>query len=242
MTARRSSAFATMASESTPITSRRSSTSSYRSSRPAAELQEAWVLDSSLAKSLVEMHGGTIEAHSDGLGKGSEFVVRLPAALDAPEATSPACSRTRHCVALSPRRCASSPSTTIRTRWTASPRCCRRSDTKCSRRIAVKTHFASSSQSGRMSSSSTSAFPEWTGTRSQDGFELFPAGKDIFLVAMTGWGQQQDKQKAIEAGFDVHLTKPADPDELERLLEDRARVKFEARRAASNTLSPGDLA
>jgi CheY-like chemotaxis protein len=43
-------------------------------------------------------------------------------------------------------------------------------------------------------------------------------GADVTLVALTGWGQQRDKQNAIEAGFDVHLTKPADPVALEELL------------------------
>jgi CheY-like chemotaxis protein len=67
-----------------------------------------------------------------------------------------------------------------------------------------------------------------------DGYEVarriraLPGGKDVFLVAMTGWGQQQDKQKATEAGFDVHLTKPADPGELGTLLEHRAREKLKA--------------
>jgi CheY-like chemotaxis protein len=38
------------------------------------------------------------------------------------------------------------------------------------------------------------------------------------LVAMTGWGQEKDKQEAADAGFDAHLTKPVDPDDLERML------------------------
>jgi CheY-like chemotaxis protein len=42
---------------------------------------------------------------------------------------------------------------------------------------------------------------------------------------MTGWGQEQDKQKATAAGFDLHFTKPADPGELKKLLDDRARAR-----------------
>jgi CheY-like chemotaxis protein len=43
-------------------------------------------------------------------------------------------------------------------------------------------------------------------------------GSDVIVVALTGWGQERDKQNAIQAGFDVHLTKPADPVALEQLL------------------------
>ena len=39
------------------------------------------------------------------------------------------------------------------------------------------------------------------------------------MVALTGWGQEQDKDEALRAGFDAHLTKPADPAALEQLLE-----------------------
>ena len=40
------------------------------------------------------------------------------------------------------------------------------------------------------------------------------------LIALTGWGQEQDKQAAKAAGFDEHLTKPVDPDDVERVLDD----------------------
>jgi DNA-binding response OmpR family regulator len=47
-------------------------------------------------------------------------------------------------------------------------------------------------------------------------------GKDARLIALTGWGQEDDKQRARDAGFDHHLTKPVDPHQLEALLSDRA--------------------
>ena len=43
-------------------------------------------------------------------------------------------------------------------------------------------------------------------------------GKSMALIAMTGWGQEEDKRRAFEAGFDHHMTKPVDPAVLERLL------------------------
>ncbi len=45
-------------------------------------------------------------------------------------------------------------------------------------------------------------------------------GADTVIVALTGWGQERDKEEAARAGFDAHLTKPADPMALERLLAD----------------------
>lgn len=45
-----------------------------------------------------------------------------------------------------------------------------------------------------------------------------PDHSSMFLVAVTGWGEAEDKKKAIEAGFDAHVIKPTDPDELNQLL------------------------
>jgi CheY-like chemotaxis protein len=47
-------------------------------------------------------------------------------------------------------------------------------------------------------------------------------GRSVVLVALTGWGQDEDRRRAAEAGFDRHLTKPVDPAELEKLLADLA--------------------
>ena len=52
-------------------------------------------------------------------------------------------------------------------------------------------------------------------------FRSDPLHRNMYLVAVTGWGQEEDRQKAFEAGFDAHVTKPADPDELVVLLAAR---------------------
>ena len=44
-----------------------------------------------------------------------------------------------------------------------------------------------------------------------------PWGKDMLLIAVTGWGQEEDKRQALEAGFNYHLTKPVEPAALEQL-------------------------
>lgn len=50
-------------------------------------------------------------------------------------------------------------------------------------------------------------------------------GADICLIALTGWGQTEDKARALAAGFDHHLTKPVDPGDVERLLQTVAHSK-----------------
>ena len=54
-----------------------------------------------------------------------------------------------------------------------------------------------------------------------------PGGRDILLVALTGYGQPEDERRALEAGFDAHLVKPVDPDVLERLLARRSARETE---------------
>jgi CheY-like chemotaxis protein len=49
-------------------------------------------------------------------------------------------------------------------------------------------------------------------------------GSSVVLVAVTGWGQEEDQIRAREAGFDCHLTKPADPDVVEQLIAGAART------------------
>jgi DNA-binding response OmpR family regulator len=56
-------------------------------------------------------------------------------------------------------------------------------------------------------------------------------GRNAVLIALTGWGQEQDKQAAKAAGFDEHLTKPIDPDELDRMLDSLLRDAPEERKS-----------
>ena len=55
-------------------------------------------------------------------------------------------------------------------------------------------------------------------------------GRDVILVALTGWGQEDDQRRARDAGFDRHLTKPADPDVLEELITSAAVGRIQPRR------------
>lgn len=60
--------------------------------------------------------------------------------------------------------------------------------------------------------------PGMNGYALAEHFRHDPDHRSMFLVAVTGWGEAEDERKAIEAGFDAHVTKPADPDELNQLL------------------------
>ncbi len=60
-----------------------------------------------------------------------------------------------------------------------------------------------------------------------------PAGESMLLVAVSGYGRERDRQAAREAGFDLHLTKPADPDEVLRVLSERHALRAAGRDAAA---------
>ena len=64
--------------------------------------------------------------------------------------------------------------------------------------------------------------PHLTGDQVARAVRSEPWGQRVFLAAVTGWGEPEDKERARAAGFDHHLTKPIDVDEMERLLGDFA--------------------
>jgi len=169
-----------------------------------------------LLKTLVEMHDGTVEAHSAGLGRGSEFVVRLPIVVAATdELASP-----------------------VRTEPTRLER----------RRILVVDDNRDSAESLAMllslSGSETQvAFDGLEALQAADelrpniilcdiglpklnGYEVArkireqPWGRSIVLIALTGWGQEDDRRRSSEAGFDGHLVKPVELATLTKLLSD----------------------
>lgn len=169
----------------------------------------------SLVKGLVELHGGSVSAHSRGAGMGSEFEVRLPIV-----------SRMRETA-----------DELDKGMLNGSSRCCkvlvvddnRDHAESLGMLLELKGHVAETASDGQEGIDKAKKFhPEVIlldiGMPKQNGYECAqrirqqPWGQDLVLVALTGWGQDQDKQMAMEAGFDHHLTKPVDPDSLERIL------------------------
>lgn len=168
-----------------------------------------------LVRQLVQLHGGMVEAHSSGLGQGSEFIVRLPLA------TSPA----RQPL----------PSPVDQAGPTASLlRLLLVDDLEDTRRIfgrllEVLGHQVRTAQDGPSALEAALEFRPHVvlldvGLPGMDGYEVAqrmrqePALENAVLVAVTGYGRQEDLKRAQEAGFDHHLVKPPDIDALEHLL------------------------
>jgi PAS domain S-box-containing protein len=167
----------------------------------------------SIVKRLTEMHGGTVEAHSPGLGLGSEFVVRLPAV----RITAPA-----------------QPPGHERERASASRRVLVADDNEdaaysLASLLEVLGHEVRTAADGLEAIEAASAFrPDMIlldiGMPRLDGHEACrriraqPWGRDIVIVALTGWGQTEDKRLSHEAGFDHHLVKPVELALLQKLL------------------------
>ncbi|HXX48312.1 MAG TPA: PAS domain S-box protein [Myxococcota bacterium] len=170
-----------------------------------------------LVKRLVEMHGGRVEARSEGWGTGSEFVVTLPLAAPASgvSAGSPAWPRTP--TGLAARR---------RFLVVDDNR-----DAADSLALLLEVYGAEV----RVAYDGTSALAELREARpdvvlldlgmpDMDGFEVAarirkqPELAGVVLVALTGWGQPEDRRATRAAGFDLHLVKPISPPELRDLI------------------------
>jgi two-component system, chemotaxis family, CheB/CheR fusion protein len=169
-----------------------------------------------LVKALVELHEGRIEASSDGPGNGSEFRIWLPVLADPPEERP------------------SEPAPTIHARL--SPLRVLIVDDKhdvahmLSRLIELAGHEVRTAADGQQAVEVAEQFrPDVIlmdlGMPRMDGFEAARRireqewGRTIRLVALSGWGKEDDKRKSRQAGFDAHLVKPPDMADLQRVLE-----------------------
>jgi PAS domain S-box-containing protein len=170
----------------------------------------------SLVKSIVELHGGTVEAFSAGIGRGSKFIVRVPVQASAEQRAAAAAQGDLP-------------------------------DAKVVRRVLVADDNRDAAQSlalllescghvvriaadGEQALAAAHEFkPEVglidLGMPKLNGYEVCRRiratdwGRDAMLIAQTGWGQDEDKRRTREAGFDQHLVKPADPITIMRLVQ-----------------------
>ena len=173
----------------------------------------------SLARRLVEMHNGRLEAFSDGLGKGSEFVIRLPLAAEVHDSVGPAETGAPKLAATT-----SPIHTVIIVDDNADV-----AETMMELIVALG-HKGATAHDG---ASALALIPTLRpdlglidiGLPDMVGYDLarrireLPGGDKIFLVALTGYGREEDRKAALEAGFDRHLVKPITLHQIEELLE-----------------------
>ena len=168
-----------------------------------------------LVRSLVELHGGSVEVSSEGEHHGSEFVVRLPLLAGLPTESSTAEEPVLPAVSAVKRRVLIVDDN-------------KDGASMLSLVVEALSHEVRVANDGEDGIKLASQFrPDLIlmdlGMPGMDGFEAArrlreePWGKTSFLVALTGWGQEQDKVKTREAGFDHHLVKPASGADLEQL-------------------------
>lgn len=173
-----------------------------------------------LVKSLVELHGGTVEARSDGLGAGAVFTVRLPVVsetlIDSKDEASDesvsteAKSLERHRVLVVDDN----------------------TDAASSLGMLLSRVYGQQVKIAHDGPTAVALAKEFRpdlvvldiGLPGMDGYAVAralraaPEHRKAVLIALTGWGQDSDRRQSAEAGFDLHLVKPADPDEISSVL------------------------
>lgn len=168
-----------------------------------------------LVQGLLELHGGVVSAHSEGAGRGSEFIVRLPVArpapaiVEAPHAVTAASYMPKRRILVVDDN--------------------RDSTDSLSMLLQLQGHEVTTAYDGLQALDMCERFrPEVVlldiGMPKLNGYEACrriraqPWGQDIVLIAQTGWGQEEDRIRTKAAGFDAHLTKPIDPETLYSLI------------------------
>ena len=161
-------------------------------------------------KHLVALHPGTVTAESEGIDRGSVFTVRLPRVTPAPSASSPVK------IPRTPRRVLIVEDN---------------ADSREMLRVALEIagHQVFVAEDGpRGIEEASTVRPDAVlldlGLPGVDSYEVArrlryaPGGQDMLIVALSGYGRQEDKERSRESGFDFHLVKPVDPSAVERIL------------------------
>ena len=174
-----------------------------------------------LVKSLVEMHGGRIQVTSPGPGLGSEFSVTLPLAKVDQDAEP------------------QTPLTPTTTLESGKHRVLVVDDNEAAAEMLSKVvtmlgNEVRTAEDGQKAIEVAESFrpeiilmdlgmPRMNGYEAARHIRKTDWGKDVLLIALTGWGQQEDRERTTAAGFDMHLVKPAEPSELQKILSQGGR-------------------
>ncbi len=170
----------------------------------------------SLAKRLIELHGGTLEARSEGQGRGSRFIARLPGIVAARDRSGPGVATTAGDGTPSPRRRVLVADDNQD--FTASFALMLRG----MGHDVIEAHDGAEALRAAGSVLPDIAFLD-IGLPKMNGYDLArslranPETRAAVLVAVTGWGQDEDRRCAADAGFDLHLVKPVEPSQIESI-------------------------
>ena len=170
-----------------------------------------------LVRRLVEMHGGRVEALSEGMGKGSEFVVRLPVVVEASVPQPPDSEEMQNV-----------PNSSLRVLIVDDNR---DSANSLAMMLKIMGNDTRTAYDGQEAVTAAGEFrpavilldiglPKMNGYEACVRIRQQPGGKEIVIIAQTGWGQEEDRRRTHEAGFDYHMVKPVDPQALMKLLEE----------------------
>jgi PAS domain S-box-containing protein len=176
----------------------------------------------SLVRRLVELHGGRIEARSEGLGKGSEFVVTLPVLAESSAAVRPEGPRVGLHEGPSARRILvvddnrdSADSLTLLLRLIGNEVCTAYDGVEA---VDLAEHFRPHAVLLDI------GMPRLSGDEACRRMRAQGWSNGVLMVALTGGGQDEDRRRTTEAGFDAHLVKPVEPAELLQLLAEPRRT------------------
>lgn len=170
----------------------------------------------SLVRQLVEMHEGSVSASSPGVDRGSTFTVRLPL-VAAAEATAPVPSSahfksngtlTRRVLIVDDNKDAASSLSELLEQWGHTVTTAFTGDEGVTRAASFRPDIALLDL----------GMPGMNGFEAASRLRALPGGAQMILIAVTGWGQEHDRERTRAAGFDRHLLKPLDFDTLELLL------------------------
>jgi len=173
-----------------------------------------------LVKGLIALHGGSVDGFSLGLGRGSEFIIHLPRSVVVPDTANSAAAE------LSP----AAPGTDSRLKVLVADDNRDAADS-LAMVLEMNGHEVLVAHSGAQALEIARqvlpqamildiGMPDMTGYEVAREIRRESFGGRILLLAITGWGQKEDKERALEAGFDHHLTKPVDVDQVEKLLRE----------------------
>jgi len=171
-----------------------------------------------LAKGLIELHGGRIEARSDGVNKGSEFLVHLPRSIMVDKAVSSVSAETLNNSHVEKR-------VLIADDHHDGAEMMRLLLAQCGHDVSVAHSGGDALVLVKREKPQIVVLdigmPDLNGYEVATRIRAEAWGNDLTLIAVTGWGQEDDKRRAKAAGFDFYMTKPIDPQALIKLIDSR---------------------